>query len=62
MGMAASGNNRTKNPNTGKIEQLMDKRKENVTLCQVPGHAGITGNKEADEKAKRALKKSIPKD
>jgi hypothetical protein len=26
----------------------------------VPGHAGITGNKKADEEAKRALEKSIP--
>jgi hypothetical protein len=28
----------------------------------VPGHAGITGNEEADEKAKRALEESIPND
>jgi hypothetical protein len=28
----------------------------------VPGHAGITGNEEADEEAKRALEDSIPND
>jgi hypothetical protein len=38
----------------------MDKRK-NITLCWVPGHAVIIGNKEADEEAKRALEESIPK-
>jgi hypothetical protein len=31
--MAASGNNHTKTPETGKIKQLMDKRKGHVTLC-----------------------------
>jgi ribonuclease HI len=40
----------------------MDKRKGNVTLCWVSGHAGITGNKEADEEAKRALEESISND
>jgi hypothetical protein len=30
----------------------MDKRKGNVTLCWVPGYAGITGNKEVDEEDK----------
>jgi ribonuclease HI len=50
--MAASGNNHTKNPKTRKIRHLMDKRKGNVTLCWVPGHAGITGKEEADEEAK----------
>jgi ribonuclease HI len=40
----------------------MDKRKGNVTLCWVPGHAGTTGNEEADEEAKRALEESIPND
>jgi tRNA U34 2-thiouridine synthase MnmA/TrmU len=29
-------------------KMLMDKRKENLTVCWVPGHAGITGNKKAD--------------
>jgi ribonuclease HI len=53
--MAASGNNHTKNPKTRKIRPLMDKQKGGVTLCWVPGHAGITGNEEADEEAKRAL-------
>jgi hypothetical protein len=43
--VAASGKNHMKNPKTRKIRQLMDKRKGNVTLCSVPGHAGITGNK-----------------
>jgi hypothetical protein len=28
----------------------------------VPGHAGITGNEEADEEANRVLKESIPND
>jgi hypothetical protein len=50
--MAASGN----------IRQLKDKRKRNVTLFWVPGYAGITGNKEVDEEAKRALEESIPND
>jgi hypothetical protein len=40
----------------------MDKRKRNVTLCWVPGHAGIPRNEEANEYAKRALEKSIPND
>jgi ribonuclease HI len=40
----------------------MDKRKENVTLCWVPGHPGITGNEEADEEAKRAIEESITND
>jgi hypothetical protein len=40
----------------------MDKRKGIVTLCWVPGHAGITKNEEADEEAKRPLEESIPKD
>jgi ribonuclease HI len=58
--MAASGNNHTKNPKTKKIKQHMDKRKGNVTLCWVPGHARITANEKADEEAKRALEESIP--
>jgi hypothetical protein len=62
MMMAASGNNHTKNPKTRKIRQLIDKRKRNVTLCWMPGHAGITENEEADEKAKQALEESILKD
>jgi ribonuclease HI len=33
----------------------MDKRKGNVTLCWVPGHAGITVTEEADEEAKRKV-------
>jgi ribonuclease HI len=57
--MAASVNNHAKNSNTRKIRQRMDKQKGNLTLCWVPGHAGITGNEEADEEAKRALAKSI---
>jgi ribonuclease HI len=28
----------------------------------VPGHAGITGNEEADKEAKRAIEESIPND
>jgi hypothetical protein len=44
--MAEFGNNHTKNPKTRKIRQLMNKRKGNLTLCWVPGHAGITGNEE----------------
>jgi ribonuclease HI len=40
----------------------MKKRKGNVKLCWVPGHAGITGNEEAVEEAKRALEESIPND
>jgi hypothetical protein len=42
--MAASGSNYTKGPKTRKNSQLMDKRKGNLTLCWVSGHAGITGN------------------
>jgi ribonuclease HI len=60
--MAASGNNHTKNPKTRNIRQRIDKRKGNVTLCWVPGHAGITGNEEADEEAQRALEESISND
>jgi ribonuclease HI len=56
--MAASGNNHTKNPKTRKIRQLMDKRKVNVAMCWVPGHAEITGNDEANEEANRALEES----
>jgi hypothetical protein len=37
----------------------MDKRKGNVTLCLVPGHAE---NEVADEEAKRALKESNAND
>jgi ribonuclease HI len=55
-------NNHTKNPKIRKIRQLMDKRKGNVTLCWLPGHAGITGNEEANEEAKRALEESISND
>jgi ribonuclease HI len=57
--MAASGNNHTKNPKTRKIRQLMDKRKGNLTLCWVPGHAGKTGNEKVDEEAKRALDSTV---
>jgi hypothetical protein len=60
--MATSENNYTKNPKTRKVRQLMDKQKGNVTLCWVPRHVGITGNEEADEESKRALKESIPND
>jgi ribonuclease HI len=60
--MTASGNNHTKNPKIRKIRQLMDKRKDNVTLCWVQEHAGITANKEADEETIRVLENSIPSD
>jgi hypothetical protein len=40
----------------------MDKQKGNVTLCWVPGHAGITENEEADEEENRALDELIPDD
>jgi hypothetical protein len=40
----------------------MDKRKRNVTLYWVPGHAEIIGNEEADEEAKRALEEPISND
>jgi hypothetical protein len=40
----------------------MDKRKGNVSLCWVPGHAGITRNEKADVEAKRALEESISND
>jgi hypothetical protein len=60
--MAASGNNHTKNSKTRKIRQLMDKRKENVTLGWVPGHAGVTWNEEVDEEVKQALEESISND
>jgi ribonuclease HI len=60
--MAASGYNHTKNPKTRKIRQLMDTRIGIVTLCWVPGHAGITVNQEVDEEAKRALEESISND
>jgi ribonuclease HI len=49
-------------PKTRNIRQLMDKRKGNVTQCWVPKHAGITGKKDADEEAKRALEESISND
>jgi ribonuclease HI len=58
-GVAASGNNHTKIPETRKIRQLVDKQKGNITLCWVPGHAGITGNEEADEEEKRTHEESI---
>jgi ribonuclease HI len=51
--MAASGNNHMKNPKTRKFRQLMDKQKGNITLCWVPGHAGITRNEEAETKKKQ---------
>jgi ribonuclease HI len=60
--MATSGNNHMKNPKTRKIRQLMDKRKGNITRCCVPEHTGKTENKEADEKSKRAVEKSISND
>jgi ribonuclease HI len=59
---ATSGNNHTKILKTRKIRQLMDKQKGNVTLCWVPGHAGITGNEEVNEEAKRALEELITND
>jgi ribonuclease HI len=40
----------------------MDKRKGNVTLCWVPGYAGITGNEEVDEEDKQVLAELIPND
>jgi ribonuclease HI len=60
--MAISGKNHTKNLKTRKIRQLMDKRKGNVPLFWVPGHGGITENKEADEEAKRTLEEPISND
>jgi hypothetical protein len=60
--MTASRNDHTKNLKTRKFRELMDERKGNVTLCWVPGHAGIPGNEVADEEAKRALDESILND
>jgi ribonuclease HI len=60
--MVASGNKHTINPKTRKIRQLMDKRKRNVILCWVSGHAGVIGNEELNEGAKRAHEESIPID
>jgi ribonuclease HI len=57
--MAASGNNHMKNPKTRKFRQLKDKQKGNVTLCWMPGQAGIIGNEKVDEEAKRVLEESI---
>jgi ribonuclease HI len=47
---------------TRKIRRLMDKRKGNVTLCWVPGHAGVTENEEVHEVLKRDIEESIPND
>jgi hypothetical protein len=54
--IAASGNNHSKNPYTKKIMQRRDKRKGNVALCLVQGHAG------RPETKRRNDEKYLPED
>jgi hypothetical protein len=57
--MAVGGTRWTKNPNTRRIRELLDKEKGRVKLMWIPSHLGITGNERADEAAKNALEEDI---
>ena len=54
----------TYNSNNVIIKELLDlirciiRRKKTISLCWVPGHAGIVGNELADQAAKRALRRA----
>jgi ribonuclease HI len=52
---AIKRNNHTKNPKTIKLREMMDRLKKQITFLWIPGHMGIPGNEQADEKTKAAL-------
>jgi ribonuclease HI len=41
---ALNGKNHTKNSQTLKLREMMDRNKKQITLLWVPGHMGIPGN------------------
>jgi ribonuclease HI len=56
---AINGNNHTKNPETIKLREMMDRNEKQITLLWVPEHMDIPGNEQADDEAKAALDDDI---
>jgi ribonuclease HI len=48
-----NGSNRTNNPKTIKLREMMDRNKKQITLLWVPGHMSIPGNEQADQEARQ---------
>jgi ribonuclease HI len=57
--MAVSDRKQTKNRKTQTIRKLMDQQGGKITLLWVPEYVGVTGNENANTKAKETLKERI---